>query len=351
MRFRLKPLPQTGSCTQEVRRQDMANANSNSNTSPAANVDAYIDPATLMRIKNLQLRAKVVVEGFYNGLHRSPFHGFSVEFSEYRQYSPGDDTRYLDWRLFARTDRYFIKQFEDETNRRCYVILDMSRSMNYGSLSYSKMEYARTLAGTLAYYFTLQKDNVGLFSFDQAVKDFVPARHRPGHLQRIMACLAKETSGSGTDLISPLDQVASLVKKRGLVILISDLLASLESLQQSLSYLRARGHELLILRTLDPAELDFPFENASLFRDIESQSEIYVDPEVAKAEYQQRFQEHQRQVQDICHRLGIDYTVMRTDEPLERALFDLLNTQMRMGRQVTHRANLNSGGGNSGRNG
>lgn len=297
----------------------------------------WIDPATIMRIKNLQLRAKTVVEGFYNGLHRSPFHGFSVEFNEYRQYTPGDDPRHVDWRLLARTDRYFIKQFEDETNRRAYLISDFSRSMSYGSGEFPKIEYARTLAATLAYYFTLQRDNIGLFTFDESVVDFLPARFRTGHFRRLLACLENIPTGSGTDLSAPLEQAARLVKKRGLIIFISDLLGSIDTLQRSLGYLRARGHEVFVLRVLDPAEVDFPFDNAALFTDIESKREMFVDGKAAREEYRRRFAEHDRAVSELCAKQGINYVTLTTDQPLDFALFELLAAQARHGRRVNRR--------------
>ena len=152
---------------------------------------SFIDPAALMRIKNLQLRAKIVVDGFLSGLHRSPIHGFSVEFTEYRQYSPGDDLRFLDWRLFARSDRFYLKRFEDETNLRCYLLVDLSRSMGFHSpsLAYNKAEYAKTVAATIGYFLTLQRDAVGLITFDEAIREYLPARYRTGHLHRLMMCL------------------------------------------------------------------------------------------------------------------------------------------------------------------
>src|SRR6266567_2308371 len=180
------------------------------NRSPegAARVAAsVIDPAALMRIKSMQLRARVVVEGFMSGLHRSPYHGFSVEFTEYRQYSPGDDPRYLDWRLYARTDRYYIKKFEDETNLRCHLLVDNSRSMGYGSLPYTKAQYANTLAGTLAYFLYLQGDAVGLLSFDEGLRDYLPARNRTGHLRHLMLALEKPAAGAATDLVAPLNRI------------------------------------------------------------------------------------------------------------------------------------------------
>lgn len=171
---------------------------------------SYIDPAALMRIKNLELRAKLVVDGFLSGLHRSPYHGFSVEFTEYRQYSPGDDLRFLDWRLFARSDRFYLKRFEDETNLRCYLLVDLSRSMGFHSaaLKYDKAEYAKTVAATIAYFLTLQRDAVGLITFDQAIREYVPARFRSGHLHRLMMLLEHQLAGTATNIGLPLEQVA-----------------------------------------------------------------------------------------------------------------------------------------------
>lgn len=297
-------------------------------------VASYVDPAALMRIKNLQLRAKVVVEGFYNGLHRSPFHGFSAEFSEYRPYIQGDDLRYLDWRLYARSDRYYIKRFEDETNRRCYLVVDASRSMGYSSLEYTKSDYANTLAATLSYYLTLQRDSVGLLTFDEAVVDYVAARYRPGHLRHLLACLERPLSGTGTDLDAPLARIAALVKKRGLIVFVSDLLAPIDTLRKNLGYLRARGHELLLLRVLDPAEVDFPFQDSAIIRDLESGREMYVDAVDARKEYTRRFAEHDAQIRSTCADFGIDFARILTDQRLERALHDLLVAQIRRGRTI-----------------
>ncbi len=235
-----------------------------------------------MRIKSLQLRAKVVVEGFFKGIHRSPIHGFSVEFSEYREYTPGDDPRYLDWRLFARSDRYYVKRFEDETNLRCYLVLDTSRSMGYRSGAYSKIEYARTAAATIAYFLTTQHDAVGLMTFEDRITDYLPPRHRPGHLRRLMAMLGREPHGSATDLAGPLEQIAATVRKRGLIVLISDLLAPTDTLRTRLGYLRSRGHDVIVLRILDPAEVSFAFTTPAMFLDAESGRELYIDPSQAQ---------------------------------------------------------------------
>ena len=236
-----------------------------------------------MRIESLELRARIVVQGFLSGLHRSPYHGFSVEFTEYRQYSPGDDLRHLDWRLFARSDRYYIKRFEDETNLRCTLLVDMSRSMGFGSIPYTKIEYARTMAATLAYFLSMQRDAVGLVTFDQEIADFVPPRYRPGHLHRLMVCLERAVSGTSTDLSGPLEQVAATVRKRGMVVLISDLLAPVEMLRSRLGYLRSQGHEVVLLRVLDPAELNFTFQKATTFVDVETgKGSPYIDQRSGK---------------------------------------------------------------------
>ena len=289
---------------------------------------AWIDPLALMRIKSLQLRAKVVVEGFYSGLHRSPYHGFSVEFSEYRPYTTGDDLRYLDWRLLARTDRYYIKRFEDETNLRCYLLVDLSRSMGYGSLGWTKADYARTAAATLAYFLSSQRDAVGLVTFEGQIVDYLPARHRPGHLQRLLMCLERAVAGSSTDLAAPLEQVTRTVRKRGLVILISDLLAPVDTLTGCLGQLRSRGHEVVVLRVLDPAEIDFTFHDPALFQDVESGRELYVDPDVVRATYLARFTEHDDALRTACRELGVEYLRLPTDRPLELALFDFVRSRL-----------------------
>jgi len=306
--------------------------------------EGWIDPQTLMRIKSLQIRAKVIVEGFIKGIHKSPYHGFSVEFSEYREYSPGDDPRYLDWRLFARSDRYYVKRFEDETNLRCYLVLDTSRSMAYGSGTYPKSEYARTAAATIAYFLSMQRDAVGLLTFEDQITDYLPARHRPGHLRRLMAALEREPQGRATDLAGPLEQIAATVSKRGLIILLSDLLAPTEPLRTRLGYLRSRGHDVVVLRVLDPEEVEFRFTTPAMYLDVESGRELYIDPEQARAEYLRRFQAHSLEIEKACVDFGIDYELVTTDRPLELVLFDLLKARIRRGRQPGRRHAPGRGG-------
>ena len=300
---------------------------------------SFIDPQTLMRIKRLQLRARIVVQGFLSGLHRSPHHGFSVEFSEYRQYVPGDDTRYLDWRLYARTDRYYIKRFQEETNLRCHLLVDLSRSMGYGSLQYTKIEYARTCAATLAYFLSMQRDAVGLVTFDQEIADYVPARYRPGHLHRLMVCLERTVAGTSTDLSLALEQLAATTRKRGMVVLISDLLADTEALRTRLGFLRSQGHEVVLLRVLDPTELDFTFDQPQMFVDMESGRDLYVDPLAAKELYDRNFTKHSAEIERTCRELGISFYPLSTSNPLELALFDVLQSRLHAGRQSARTGN------------
>jgi len=304
----------------------------------------FIDPATLMRIKSLQMRAQAVVDGFMSGIHRSPYFGFSVEFSEYRQYSPGDDPRYLDWRLYARSDRYYLKRFEDETNLRCYLLVDTSRSMGYSSIAYTKSDYARTAAATIAYFLSTQRDAVGLLTFEDEVVGYLPPRYRPGHLRHVMAALQREPEGRATDLVAPLKQIASTVRKRGLVVMISDLLAPVDVLATHLGYLRSQGHEVILLRVLDPAEMTFEFQTPAMFQDIESQRELYVDPLAAKAGYLERFNAHADALQKICENQGIELVTIRTDRALEMVLFDLLRLRMSRSRRAARRPSGRGGG-------
>lgn len=285
-------------------------------SSPAKGVDT----TALMRIRNLQLRARIVVEGFLQGLHRSPLHGFSAEFSEYRPYSLGEDLRYVDWRVVARTDRYFVKRFDDETNRRAYVALDLSRSMEYGSVGYTKADYARTVAATFAFFLNQQRDAVGLMTFDEQLRDFLPARYRPGHFRQFLIRLERATAGTSTGFGQALQTAAGTLRKRGLILLISDFLVPLEPLQKPLAYLRSWGHELYALRILDPTECLFDGNEPLQLRDLETGRLIFVDPQQARADYQSRFESHAAQWRDLCKATGIDHAEMTIDQPIDRAL-------------------------------
>ena len=293
--------------------------------------EPWIDMQTLMAIQDLPWRARTLVDGLTAGLHRSPLHGFSVEFSEYRPFSQGDDPRTIDWKLYARSDRHYVKRFEDETNRRCYLVVDQSRSMGYGSIAYSKHDYARTLGATLSLHLIRQRDAVGLLTFDASVKEIVPARFRHGQWKRILGLLDREPSGNQTDIAKPISEVAQLVSQRSLVVILSDFLVPFDSLRIPLGLLRARRHEVVLLRILDPREIDFEIPGPALVRDAESQREIFVDPDRAKDIYRQRFQEHERGLRTLCESSGISLETLRTDLPMDEALVRFLSQRQRRG--------------------
>jgi uncharacterized protein (DUF58 family) len=280
------------------------------------------------------------VEGFWSGIHRSPYHGFSVEFTEYRQYTPGDDPRYVDWRVFGRSDRFYIKKFEDETNLRCHLIVDQSRSMDFASAGVTKAQYAATLSATLAWFLHQQGDAIGLLSFDAGVREYLPARHRPGHLRHLMLALEKPAGGTATDLVTPLKRVAEIVRKRGLMVLVSDFLAPLDDLDRCLTTLAAGGHELTVFQVLDPAELNFGFDQPTLFEDLESGRTLFIDPQAARAGYTQKLEAHCRAVRELCQKLGATFHRLSTDQPLELALFDFLQERT----QRRHVARARNGG-------
>lgn len=293
----------------------------------------FIDAPTLMSIRSLELRARSVVEGFLNGMHRSPYHGFSVEFTEYRQYTSGDDPRYLDWRVVARSDRYFIKKYEDETNLRCHLLVDQSRSMNYGSRGTTKSAYAATLAATLAYFLHLQGDATGLLTFDDQVRDYLPARHRVGHLRQLMHALERPASGRTTDLAAPLERITSLIRRRALVAFVSDFLAPIDQLERKLIALGACGHEVSVFQVLDPAERTLGVDQPAMFEDSETGRTLYLDPVSARGDYVKKLGEHCEALRAMCRKLGISYHLLVTDQPLETALFGFLQDRMKRGRQ------------------
>jgi len=292
---------------------------------------SYIDPVALLQIGSLELRARAVVEGFFTGLHRSPYHGFSVEFTEYRQYVPGDDPRRLDWRLYARSDRYFVKQYEDETNLRCHLLVDNSRSMAFGTLPHTKADYAKTLAATLGYFVHTQRDAVGLVLVDEQIDEFIPARHRAGQFRRIVHALQRPPAGRATQLAAALEQVAQRVHKRGMLVLISDFLAPLEEFATRLTYLQGRGHDVVAFQILDPAELTFNFDEATLFLDLETGRDVYVDPSAARSQYLERFNAHQQSLGAIAVQRGVALHQVSTDTPLENPLREFLYARQRAG--------------------
>jgi len=289
-----------------------------------SNNNRFLDPNILSKIAGMELRARTVVEGFISGLHRSPYRGFSVEFAEYREYSPGDDIRFIDWKVFARSDRYYVKAFEEETNLACHILLDVSSSMTYKSRSLSKLEYGSYLAASLGYMIFQQRDGVGLMTFADEIKQFIPSRNRRGHMLSILRHLEKLEHGYGTELSLPLHQIAEMIGKKGMVILISDLLDDPTTVLEGLRHIRFQGHDVIVFQILDDTELNFPFENATRFIDMEGKTEIMAIPTMVKETYMKGLENHLEEFRKGCGRLQVDYHLLNTAQPLDFALFSYL---------------------------
>ncbi len=287
----------------------------------------------LARISNLQLLAKAVVEGFILGLHRSPYHGSSVEFSEYRQYSAGEEIKHIDWKVYGKTDRYYVKRFEAETNLACHILLDASASMSYQSneKGFSKLHYATSLAACLAYFMIGQRDSTGLTVFDSKTRVALPPKLGPTHLQRMLAELERIKPGGDTDLSGPLTGLADGLKRRGLVILISDLLSDVEALRSSLARFRFQGHDLIVFHIMDDAELTFPFDSMTQFTDLETRQAVIVSPQGMRATYMKALQKFLADAQKACADVKADYSLFNTSSPLELALSEYLHRRSRLG--------------------
>jgi uncharacterized protein (DUF58 family) len=280
----------------------------------------YFDPVVLARISNLTLRARHVVEGLMAGLHRSSLRGLSVEFAEHRPYAPGDELRRIDWKLFGRQDRYFVKEYEAETNLRAYLFVDASASMGYAGSGVSKYDYAATLAASLAYLMLLQRDAVGLVVMGAGAPRVIPARSQPHHLHALIAELEAARPSGATDVRAALAEVAGGLHRRGLCILISDLLDDPQGLEQGLRHLHHRRHDLMVLHLADRDELELPFRKLTLFRDLEGTLELTTDPREIRREYRAAMDEHLATVRALCRRSGVDYDLFVTDQPLDRWL-------------------------------
>jgi uncharacterized protein (DUF58 family) len=296
---------------------------------PSARERQFLDPAVVARLGNLELKARTVVEGFLSGLHRSPFKGFSVEFAEYRQYIPGDDLSTIDWKVYARSDRHYVKKFEEETNLNCHVMLDISGSMAYGSRGITKYEYGQCLAASLAYLMNRQRDAAGLAAFDERIVTMLPASARPGHLNAILVTLDRLELGTETNVSKPLHQLADSLSKRGMVVLISDLLDDPERVIRGLKHFRFRGTDVIVFHLLDPDELAFPFERATRFEDMETQDEVLAVPVVVRDHYLKAIGALIERYKRELGAAGIDYQLLTTDQPLELALLAYLSTRGR----------------------
>ncbi len=284
----------------------------------------FIDPNVLASVSNLELRARLAVEGFLSGLHKSPHRGFSVEFTDYRHYYQGDDIRHIDWKLYARSEKLYIKQFEDETNSRCFILLDTSASMGYASEGNSKLEYGRTLAAAMAHFIMRQRDAAGLMTFDHKVNNVIPALYRQGHLMQILRTLSAVSAAETTDVERPLKDLAVNLKSKSFVVLISDMLDGEEKSIKLLQQMRASGHEVILFHVMDNAELNFPFEEMSEFVDVETEDSLLTSPGAIRKNYLAAVNEFIDYCKKHCQTHGVDYCLLNTSEPLDKALFAYL---------------------------
>ncbi|MBN2243248.1 MAG: DUF58 domain-containing protein [Acidobacteria bacterium] len=284
----------------------------------------FIDPQALVRIASLELVARTVVEGFISGLHRSPHLGFSVNFAEYRAYRPGDDIRKIDWKVYGRTDRFFIKEYEGETNTGIHLILDCSRSMDYGNRGIRKLEYGQFLAASLGYFAFKQRDAVGFISFDDDIVDYIPARSSMGHLNTVLHAVERARPGERTDFYRALVNVSERIRRRGIVIVISDLFDDPDRVMQGLRRLASRGNDVIVFQILDPAELDFDFSEAARFVDMETKAEMHVIPDFLRREYVKLIGAQVSEYEKECRRDRMDFALIETSSPLDKALFGYL---------------------------
>ena len=287
-----------------------------------------MQPDEIARISHLELRARRVVDGFVSGMHRSPWFGQSLEFVQHREYVPGDDTRRIDWKLWSRSDRYYLKQFEEDTNVRVMLLVDGSESMQFGTGALTKFDYGRTVAAALSMLALKQNDAVGVSVFDAAIRSLIPTSSRHNHLQTVLAGLSVEAARGRTEIRQVLQRVAESLSHRSIVILVSDLLYDREALFSGLGLLRQRKHEVLILHVMDDQELDFQYSGTLRFEGLEDSGRLTCDPAALRAGYLEALQRFLETIRRRCAGSMIDYRLVRTSENLDAALAHLLNTRM-----------------------
>lgn len=290
----------------------------------------FLDPEVLATIAGMELRARLVVEGFISGLHKSPYQGFSVEFAEHRQYTPGDELRHIDWRVFGKSDRFYIKLYEEDTNLKCYLLLDASGSMGYRSNKVSKLWYGANLAAALTQLMLQQLDSVGLLLFDEEIRRYIPPRSSPRHRKIIFEELEKLKPGKRTHVSHIFHDFAERIRRRGLIIVISDLFDDPHAVLTSLQHFRHKKHEVIVFHVLDPYELTFPFERLTLFRDLEgSLGPIMTEPHALKRKYLEKLEAFRTKLKRGCRESAIDYFEIDTAENFGRALMRYLATRQR----------------------
>jgi len=288
------------------------------------------DPTSLAKYGRLALVARNAVEGFLTGVHKSPYKGFSVEFAEHRQYYHGDEIRHIDWRAFGKTDRYYIKEYEEETNLKAHLLVDASGSMKYQGKHGSKFHYAQYIAASLSYLMLHQRDAVGLATHDTKIRQIIPPKANSKHLLRVLNAPQETEPGGETGLAPLWHQLAGQFKRRGLFVILSDCFEEVGPLLRALRHFRFRRHEVLLFHILAPEEIDFPFKKWTQFRDLEiSGNKMLVDPQRLRRDYQQNFQKFCKDLRDACGQAQVDYHLMRTDEPVDKALGIYLTKRQR----------------------
>jgi len=292
---------------------------------------SFLDAATVARLSTMDVRARTVVEGFVAGLHKSPYKGFSVEFAEHRQYMPGDPVRSIDWKVYGKSDRFYVKEFEEETNLRAYLVVDGSASMGFSSGGVSKFDYARYLAAALAYLMIRQQDSVGVLLFDKEIRRFIPPRSAGKHLHVILTELENARPAATTGLAETLHRLAERVKRRGLMILMSDLFDDQERVLFALRHFRHKKNEVVVFHVLDRAERHFDFERESIFRDLETNEEMLVRPWEIRGEYKSSVTNWIERYRAACREIGVDYVPMHTETPFDTALLAYLDKRRRIG--------------------
>jgi uncharacterized protein (DUF58 family) len=285
-----------------------------------ADPQRYLDPLNLAKVRSLELQARLIVEGYLSGLHKSPYHGFSVEFAEHREYVPGDDIRHIDWKVYGRTGRFFLKQYEEETNLICWLLLDVSESMHYGSGAVTKYDYACLATAALSYLILHQQDSVGLVTFDNQVRQFMRPSSQAAHLKQIAHTLNAGVGAEKTSLAPIFHDLAERINRRSILAVVSDLFDDPEDLLAGLKHLRHKRHEVIVFHVLDPAEMDFPFQEATLFRGMEQMPELLTDPRSLRDGYLKELKSYLHAVQAGCRDQNIDYVPLRTDQNLGVAL-------------------------------
>ena len=294
------------------------------------NYQKFLDPQTLAKLDGLELRAQRIVEGYVAGLHRSPYHGFSIEFAEHREYVAGDDLRYVDWKVFGKTDKIYLKQFEEETNLISYLLLDTSESMRYQGpdAAMSKLEYAKCVAAALAYLILQQQDAVWLVTFDREIRALVRPSSNPSHLKQLLHVMEESAAERKTSTGPIFHDLAERLRKRGIVMIFSDLFDDVNAMLTGLKHFRHRRHEVVIFHVLDPAELEFPFRRTTLFKGLEQMSDVLTEPQTLRRAYLQAMERFLRNLRQGCRSQNIDYVLLRTDQRIDVALSEYLALRM-----------------------